>query len=81
MKNYSRPSIELRRAVLPLLLALCCAGPGACRAEEAAALLAKGSGLYFETFLAFQKALGRPLPAFDLSAEKPRRRNPSALMP
>lgn len=71
MKNYLRPSIELRRAALPLLLALCGTCPAACGAQEAAAVLAKGSGLYFETFLAFQKALGRPLTTFDLSVEKP----------
>lgn len=61
-----------RRAALPLLLALCAFAPGVSSAQEAAAVLAKGSGLYFETFLAFQKALGRPLATFDLSAEKPR---------
>ena len=62
-----------RRAVLPLLLAALSAfNPAGCCAQEAAAVLAKGSGLYFEAFLAFQKALGRPLATFDLSAEKPR---------
>lgn len=54
-----------------LFLALCFFTPGPCRAQEAAAVLSKGSGLYFETFLAFQKALGRPIASFDLSKEKP----------
>jgi|GEM_PF-1031902 len=62
-----------RRTALPLLLlALCAFFPAAGRAQEAEALLSRGSGLYFDTFLAFQKALGRPVSAFDLSKEKPR---------
>lgn len=62
-----------RRAALPLLLAaLCVLSPAAGPAQEAAAVLSKGSGLYFDTYLAFQKALGRPVSAFDLSKEKPR---------
>lgn len=56
----------------PLLAALCLLSPAAGRAQEAAAILSKGSGLYFETFLAFQKALGRPITSFDLSKDKPR---------
>lgn len=61
------------RAVVPLLVfALAVFAPSRGAAQETAAVLSKGSGLYFETFLAFQKALGRPLTAFDLSKEKPR---------
>lgn len=60
----------LRRAVLPAAVALCCAAPAA--AQQEAAVLAKGSGPYFESYLAFQKALGRPVTPFDLSKGKPR---------
>ena len=60
------------RALLPLLLpALLLFSPAPGRAQEAAAVLSKGSGLYFEAFLAFQKNLGRPIASFDLSKEKP----------
>lgn len=73
MKRHTNRLFAPRGAALPLLFAALCAfTPGPCRAQEAAAVLAKGSGLYFETFLAFQKALGRPLSTFDLAAEKPR---------
>lgn len=58
--------------MLPLLVfAFSALTPAGCGAQEAAAVLAKGSGVYFETFLAFQKAFGRPVSAFDLSSEKP----------
>ncbi|KAF0124523.1 MAG: ABC transporter substrate-binding protein [Elusimicrobia bacterium] len=56
-----------------LLAALCllCAAPAAAR--DVAAVLAKGTGPYFETYLAFQRAMGRPVTPFDLSEdEKPR---------
>lgn len=61
-----------KRAAAPLLLAWFAMAPAAAPAQEAAAVLSKGSGLYFETFLAFQKALGRPITSFDLSKDKPR---------
>jgi hypothetical protein len=62
----------LSGTALPLLVfALGSFAPAACPAQEAVAVLAKGSGLYFDTFLAFQKAFGRPVAAFDLSLEKP----------
>lgn len=70
-KTRKRLSPRWKRAVLPLLAGFVLA-PGAAGAQEAAAVLSKGSGLYFETFLAFQKALGRPLTSFDLSKDKPR---------
>lgn len=63
------------RKTLPALAAclaaalLGCAAPAA--AQEAA-VLSKGSGPYFEAYLALQKALGRPVTPFDLSAGKPR---------
>ena len=72
-KETERIITAVRRAALPpLLAALCVLTPAAGRAQEAAAVLSKGSGLYFETFLAFQKALGRPVTSSDLSKEKPR---------
>lgn len=49
--------------------ALACPAPAA--AQREAAVLAKGSGPYFESYLAFQKALGRPVTPFDLSKGKP----------
>ncbi len=58
------------RAAL-LLAAALSFGPAVARAQEAAAVLSKGSGLYFETFLAFQKALGRPITAYDLARDEP----------
>lgn len=48
--------------------ALLCCAPAA--AQEAA-VLSKGSGPYFEAYLALQKALARPVTPFDLSAGKP----------
>ena len=72
MNIRTKTIFTLKSAALPLLLAYCACTPAGCSAQEAAAVLAKGSGLYFETFLAFQKALGRPVSTFDLSAEKPR---------
>ncbi len=39
-------------------------------AQRTAAVLAKGSGLYFDTYLAFQKAYGRPVVPFDLSENR-----------
>ncbi|HBA60665.1 MAG TPA: hypothetical protein DCZ92_07570 [Elusimicrobia bacterium] len=75
-KETERIITSVRRAALPpLLAALCLFAPAAVRAQEAAAVLSKGSGLYFETFLAFQKALGRPITSSDLSKEKPRFRS------
>jgi hypothetical protein len=71
-KTKGNPFAFRRLTGLPLLLAVLALTPPGCRAQEAAAVLAKGSGIYFETFLSFQKALGRPLSTFDLSAEKPR---------
>lgn len=72
-RNGQNLSPRWKRAVLPLLLAApCVLSPAAGRAQEAAAVLSKGSGLYFETFLAFQKALGRPIASFDIAKEKPR---------
>ncbi|MDT8287007.1 MAG: ABC transporter substrate binding protein [Elusimicrobiales bacterium] len=52
-----------------LLAALCllCSAPAA--AQDVAAVLAKGSGPYFEAYLAFQKAMGRPVTPFDLSRD------------
>ena len=71
-KQTKRISAPGGRAVLPLLLlALSVLAPAAGYAQEAAAVLSKGSGLYFETYLAFQKTLGRPVTAFDLSEKKP----------
>ncbi|MDD5208079.1 MAG: hypothetical protein PHV36_01705 [Elusimicrobiales bacterium] len=71
--NKENPISRGRRAALPLLvLALLFCAPACGRAQEAAAVLSKGSGLYFETFLAFQKSLGRPIASFDLSKEKPK---------
>lgn len=49
---------------------LACAAPAT--AQKEAAVLAKGSGPYFETYLAFQRALGRPVTPYDLSKGKPR---------
>jgi len=72
MNRRTKRPFTLNSAVLPLLLAFCAFSPAECPAQEAAAVLAKGSGLYFETFLAFQKALGRPVATFDLASEKPR---------
>ncbi len=69
MKLNAKTFFPLKSAVL--LLGLCVSAPAECAAQEAAAVLAKGSGLYFETFLSFQKALGRPVSTFDLAAEKP----------
>jgi hypothetical protein len=64
-----------KRAALPLLgFALAVSAPSDVQAQEAAAILSRGSGLYFDTFLSFQKAFGRPLAAYDLSKEKPRLR-------
>ena len=60
-----------RHAAAAALLALFVCAPGLCGAQEAAAVLAKGSGLYFEASLAFQKALGRPVQVYDLAAGKP----------
>jgi hypothetical protein len=57
-------------AAAALLAALLCV-PAACGAQEAAAVLAKGSGLYFEASLAFQRALGRPVQVYDLAAGAP----------
>ncbi len=54
-------------AFLAVLLA-CQALPA--RAQLAGAVLAKGSGLYFDTYLAFQKAYGRPVVPFDLSENR-----------
>lgn len=59
-----------RAALAPLILAFCCFAPAECGAQQAA-VLPKRSGLYLETFLAFEKAFGSPVTAFDLSAEKP----------
>lgn len=57
------------RMLPPALLAglLLCARVSA---QEEAAVLAKGSGPYFESYLAFQKALGRPVTPYDLSSGK-----------
>lgn len=57
------------RACSPKLAAalaalLCCAAPAA--AQEAA-VLSKGSGPYFEAYLALQKAMGRPVTPVDIS--------------
>ena len=72
-KLKESPFAPWNRAALPLLgFALCFFSPAPCPAQESAAVLSKGSGLYFDTYLAFQKALGRPVSAFDLSKEKPR---------
>lgn len=73
MMNRTRQSLSSRckRAALPLLV-WSVLTPAAAGAHEAAAVLSKGSGLYFETFMAFQKALGRPITSFDLSRYKPR---------
>jgi len=49
---------------------LACAAPAA--AQKEAAVLSKGSGPYFETYLEFQKALGRPVTPFDLAKGNPR---------
>lgn len=57
-------------AAAALLAALLCV-PALCGAQEAAVVLAKGSGLYFEASLAFQKALGRPVQVYDLAAGSP----------
>lgn len=56
------------RAAAPALLAaaLPLFSPN-CRAQEAAAVLSKGTGLYFDAYLSFQKSLGRPLQVFDLA--------------
>lgn len=54
-------------AFLVALLA-CLALPAG--AQRVAAVLAKGSGLYFDTYLAFQKAYGRPVVPFDLSENR-----------
>lgn len=62
------------RTTLPALAAclaaalLGCAAPAA--AQEAA-VLSKGSGPYFEAYLALQKVLGRPVTPIDLSKGKP----------
>jgi hypothetical protein len=65
---------ELKRGLWFALLAaaalLCPAAPAA--AQQEAAVLAKGSGPYFESYLAFQRELGRPVTPFDLSKGKPR---------
>lgn len=60
-----------RHAAPAALLALLLCVPALCGAQEAAVVLAKGSGLYFEASLAFQKALGRHVPIYDLAAGKP----------
>lgn len=69
--RYSNSSLRAAGA-LALLWALLPACPAPARAQEAAAVLAKGSGLYFDAYLAFQKALGKPLAVFDLADGKPR---------
>jgi len=72
-RNRTAHPFKLRSsAALSLLgMVLCLFSPAPCPAQESAAVLSKGSGLYFETFLAFQKALGRPISSFDLSKDKP----------
>lgn len=60
-----------RHAAAAALLALLLCVPALCAAQEAAVVLAKGSGLYFEASLAFQKALGRPVQVYDLAAGAP----------
>jgi len=60
----------LHAALAPLVFALCGLIPAECGAQEAA-VLSKRSGLYLETFLAFEKAFGSPVRAFDISAGKP----------
>jgi len=71
-EKRERLSVKRSSAALPLLaFALVALSPASARAQETAALLSKGSGLYFETFLSFQKTLGRPVAAFDLSKDKP----------
>jgi putative ABC transport system substrate-binding protein len=62
----------------PLLAALCLFCPAPAAAQEVAAVLAKGAGPYFETYLAFQRAMGRPVTPFDLSVD-PKPRLPSGL--
>lgn len=59
-----------RAAALALLAAALPLFARDCRAQEAAAVLSKGTGLYFDAYLSFQKALGRPLQVFDLDAQK-----------
>lgn len=64
--------------IKPLLAALCLSCPAPAAAREVAAVLAKGTGPYFEAYLAFQRAMGRPVTPFDLS-EDPKPRLPSGL--
>lgn len=61
-----------KRGLAPLLMLVFCVFiPATGQAQESAVLLSKGSGLYFDTFLSFQKTLGRPVAAFDLTKDKP----------
>ncbi len=54
----------MRTPSLPAALFLLCAATA--QAQEAAAVLARGSGPYFETYISFQKSMGRPISPFDL---------------
>lgn len=72
MRNRDLTSSLRAAGALALLWALLPACPAPAAAQEAAAVLAKGSGLYFDAYLAFQKALGKPLAVFDLADGKPR---------
>lgn len=57
----------MRNSCLLAALCLLCSAPAA--AQEVAAVLAKGSGPYFDAYLAFQKAMGRPVTPFDLARD------------
>lgn len=69
-ESKTKSRVFSHAAAAALLAALLCV-PAPCGAQEAAAVLAKGSGLYFEASLAFQRALGRPVQVYDLAAGAP----------
>ncbi|PKM96808.1 MAG: hypothetical protein CVU79_11605 [Elusimicrobia bacterium HGW-Elusimicrobia-3] len=69
-ESTTKSRVSRHAAAAALLAALLCA-PAPAGAQDAAAVLAKGSGLYFEASLAFQRALGRPVQVYDLAAGAP----------
>lgn len=71
MPESTTKSRVSRHAAAGALLAVLLCVPAACGAQDTAVVLAKGSGLYFEASLAFQKALGRPVQVYDLAAGSP----------
>lgn len=65
----SKKDLESTLAACLAAALLCGAAPAA--AQEAA-VLSKGSGPYFEAYLALQKAMGRPITPIDLSKGAPK---------